>query len=115
MLFRSISSSVNTSVHQSFAHFRQGLTVEQIAQARGLVAGTIYAHLGSARKAGETLDLERFFTPAQQHEISAVLEKMPNQPLSALREALGNRYDFGPLRLFCLAMLGKRTIPVNRT
>ena len=57
------------SAGETLRRFQAGQSVEQIARARGFVAGTIYSHLAEALEAGESLDLRRLFTAAEQKEI----------------------------------------------
>ena len=88
------------SAHDSLRRFQAGKTVEQIARERGLVAGTIYGHLAEAIEAGETLELTRFLTAEQQNEIGAAFDRLGLGSLSAVKEFLGERYEYGLLRLY---------------
>ncbi|MGH9390942.1 MAG: RQC domain-containing protein, partial [Vicinamibacteria bacterium] len=80
--------------------FRDGQTVEQIAKERGFVAGTILNHLGEAAERGEEIDLARFLTPDQAKEIEAAFQSIGWQNIVGARERLGERYDYGVLRIY---------------
>ena len=73
--------------------------MEQISLDRGLVAGTILGHLAESAEAGEQLDLRRFVTAEAQEEITTAFVRTGFGRLSAAREALGNRYEYGVLRI----------------
>ena len=92
------------SAHDSLRRFQAGKTVEQIARERGLVAGTIYSHLAESVEAGERLDLRRFVTADQEKEIEQAFARTGLGSLAAVRESLGNRYDYGVLRIVRAAM-----------
>ena len=79
-------------------------SVIQAGCERGLVAGTIYSHLAESVEAGERLDLRRFVTADQQKEIEQAFARTGLGSLAALRESLGNRYDYGVLRIVRAAM-----------
>jgi len=93
------SAAASPSAFQSFRAFDAGQSPEQIAAERGLKADTIYNHLAEALQNGERIDPARFFTPEQLKEIAAALAQHRNEGLKAVREALQNRFDYGPLRI----------------
>ena len=80
--------------------FREGKSVEEIAGERGLVVGTIASHLAFAAEAGEDVDLARFLTPEQEKEIEAAFEGIGWQNIVGARERLGERYEYGVLRIY---------------
>jgi ATP-dependent DNA helicase RecQ len=53
--------------------FRDGKTVDEIAQARGLAPRTIVDHLCEGLEHGEAIDLQRLVAPQRQAEIRAAL------------------------------------------
>jgi ATP-dependent DNA helicase RecQ len=87
------------SARETLRRFLADQSVGQIARERSLVAGTIYGHLAEAMEAGERLDVRRFLTADEQEEIEAAFSRMGFGSLGAVREALGNRYDYGVLRI----------------
>ena len=99
------------SARQTLRRFRAGQSLEQIAQERGLVTGTIYGHLAEAIEAGESLDLRRFLTADQRKEIEDAFARAGLGSLSAVRESLGNRYDYGVLGIMRAAKNAERRRP----
>jgi len=92
-------SKLTGTVLATLRLFREGMSVEEIASRRLLVASTIYSHLAASAEAGETIDLRAFVTGAQQQEIEAALDQHPGAALSPAHQALGGRFDYGLLRL----------------
>jgi ATP-dependent DNA helicase RecQ len=88
------------SARETMRRFLAGQSVAQIAQERGLVAGTIYGHLAEAIEAGGQIDLDRIFTVGQQQEIAEAFEKVGFGNLGGVVEMLGGRYLYGQLRVY---------------
>jgi ATP-dependent DNA helicase RecQ len=104
----SISTGMNSSATLSFRAFDSGQSPEEIAAERGLKVTTIFDHLVEAAQNGEPIAPERFFTPEQIKEVVSALELRQNEGLKAVREALQNRFDYGPLRIVkCLWLQGR--------
>jgi ATP-dependent DNA helicase RecQ len=93
-------SRLNDSQRETLRRFRSGESVEDISRARGFVQTTIYGHLEAAIKSGESLEPDRFFTPAQEKEIVAAFRQISNGKLVDVCALLGNEYDIGQLRIF---------------
>jgi len=87
------------SARETLRLFRSGHTLEQIASRRQLVVGTIYSHLAEAIDSGEEIDLAQFVTADQQREISAAFDAVGMSSLSLVRDHLGQRYEYGVLKL----------------
>jgi len=88
------------TVRETMRLHREGLTLAEIARARGVMEGTASGHLASAMEAGETLDPRRFFTEAEEQEMQAAFEQAGWGMLSGAHAALGGKYDYSRLRLF---------------
>jgi ATP-dependent DNA helicase RecQ len=91
---------VGNSHHESLRRFREGQSVEEIAAERDLAVTTILGHLGEAAEAGEEIDISRFLAEEEQWEIEAAFEEAGWGNLTGVREALGERYDYGVLKLY---------------
>jgi ATP-dependent DNA helicase RecQ len=91
---------LNDTTRETLKRFREGQTVAEIADHRGLTVGTIFSHLVVTLESGETLDLDRIVTLEQQAEIGAAFAKFGWGNMSGVREALGERYEYGVLRLY---------------
>jgi len=101
---RPSQASVSNTVRQTLGRFRTGESVEQIASARMLSTGTIYGHLAEALRAGEKIDLSRFFTAEERAEITRAFAELGFINLSPVFQSLGGRYDYGRLKLIRAAM-----------
>ena len=91
---------LNATIRESLQHFREGSTVEEIAQRRGLVASTIWGHLATAVEAGEVIDLNRLISADDQARIASAFARHGSGSLGLVREALGGAIEYGALRLF---------------
>ena len=91
---------VGDSTRETLRQFRVGKSIQEIARDRGFAASTIYGHLAEAVEAGETLDLENLISADARKEIGAAFENLGFGSLGAVREHLGERYDYGVLRIY---------------
>ena len=98
-------AQLGDTARESLRRFRAGQSVDEIAADRGLTANTILGHLADALQTGEAVDLNQFLTADEQREITAAFEKNGFGSLSAVMQALGNRYDYGRLKLVRAGML----------
>lgn len=96
----STGSRLNDTTRETLRRFRDGQSMTEIVNQRGLTLGTIYSHLLTAIEAGESIQLDRLLTPAEQQEIAAAFEKLGSANLPGINEALGNRFNYGLLRIF---------------
>ncbi len=67
---------------------------------RGLTVGTIYGHLGTAIEAGEVIDLAQLINTEAQAEIATAFKRTGWGNIVGARELLGEKYDYGLLRIF---------------
>jgi ATP-dependent DNA helicase RecQ len=102
---------------ETLRRFRAGHSVEEIAAERGFLVGTILGHLGDAAEAGEPIEIGGFLSEREQDEIGAAFNKLGWENLTGVREALGERYDYGMLRLFRAVCRPRATegAPASRT
>jgi len=91
---------LGNTVHETLKAFRNGLSVEQIAQQRGLVKSTIYGHLEQAIQAGERIDIHRLISPDTHAQITTAFAKTESGKLTDVKELLGDHCDYGQLRIF---------------
>jgi ATP-dependent DNA helicase RecQ len=101
-------SSLGDNARETLRRFRAGDSPAAIAEARGLVVGTIYGHLGTAIEAGEAIDLAQILTSEAQAEIAAAFKRTGWGNLVGARELLGEKYDYGLLRIFRAAANTKK-------
>jgi ATP-dependent DNA helicase RecQ len=101
-------SSLGDTARETLRRFRAGNSPQEIAEARGLVVGTIYGHLATAIEAGESLELARLINAEAQAEIAAAFKHTGWGNLAGARERLGEKYDYGQLRIFRAAANARR-------
>ncbi|MEE4354792.1 MAG: helix-turn-helix domain-containing protein [Desulfatiglans sp.] len=78
--------------------FNNGMAIAQIAQERGLVQSTIEGHLAFFVEKGE-LDISRLLSPEKQQAILKELAADHNPSLKEVKEALGDDYSYGEIRM----------------
>ena len=92
------STSGSNTRQISFDMINQGFTVAGIAEERGLAESTIQGHLCSFIETGD-LNINRLLSPEKQAAIDAVLDRTPDNSLNAAKNALGERYAYGEIKL----------------
>ena len=93
-------SQLGDSARETLRRFQAGESVEQISLSRGFVPGTIYGHLATAIEAGEKMDLAQLLDVDAQAEIAAAFKRTGWGNIVGARELLGEKYDYGLLRIF---------------
>jgi ATP-dependent DNA helicase RecQ len=101
-------SSLGDTARETLRRFRAGDSPTEIATARGLVVGTIYGHLATAIEAGEKIDLAPLIHAEAQAEIAAAFQRTGWGNIVSVRELLGEKYDYGLLRIFRAAANAKK-------
>lgn len=86
----------------SYNFYKEGLSVEEIAEKRGLVPGTIANHLTDYVRNGQ-LDIHDFVSSEKVKNILKVMEKAPDNQLGTIKSFLGEEYSYSDVR-FVLAM-----------
>jgi len=99
-------SSLNDTTRETLRRFRAGESIEQIAAQRKLAVGTMYGHLATAIEAGETIDLKQLVSTEAQTEIAAAFKRTGWGNIVGARELLGEKYDYGLLRVYRAAKSG---------
>jgi ATP-dependent DNA helicase RecQ len=96
---------VNGTEDTTFQLHRQGLNPEQIAEQRGLVVGTVRAHLERAYAKGLDLRLQDFLSDSEVAEIAAARAQLGGAPaLRDLFDHLREKYDYFQLRLAAIKL-----------
>jgi len=93
-------SQLGDTARETLRRFREGKTPAEIATSRGLTLGTIYGHLGTAIEAGEAIELSQLLNEKAQTEIAAAFARKGWGNLVGVKESLGEKYDYGLLRIF---------------
>ena len=101
-------SSLGDTARETLRRFRAGASPAEIAASRQFVVGTIYGHLATAIEAGEAIDLSQLVSAGAQTEIAAAFKRTGWGNIVGARELLGEKYDYGLLRIFRAAANARR-------
>jgi ATP-dependent DNA helicase RecQ len=93
-------TSLNDTTRETLRRFRAGESVGQIAVKRQFAASTIYGHLATAIEAGENIDVNELLDAGAQEQIAAAFKKFGFGNIGGARESLGNKFDYGLLRIY---------------
>jgi len=83
---------------KTLALYKTGKSIEQIAEARGLVPGTIESHLTHFIKIGE-LDVTDFLKKEAVEEISGYMDTLSEIKLTTVKAHFEDKYSYGQLRM----------------
>jgi ATP-dependent DNA helicase RecQ len=100
--------SLNDTTHATWQAFHAGQSIPEIAASRRLAPSTIYGHLCTAIESGKPVDLNRFFTAAEQQQIADAFTLVSYGNLTGVREMLGEKFDYNLLRIFRAAKATKQ-------
>jgi ATP-dependent DNA helicase RecQ len=87
------------TIDETYRLYEQGLTLAEIAAARGLTAQTIENHLADCIKQGREFDLSRFVTEADRRLIERAAVEHGTQFLKPIRDALPAHISYAMIRL----------------
>ena len=82
----------------SFDLFKEGKTVEEISEKRGLVAGTILSHLSSFISTGE-IKVEELIDKIKLLEMKKIIEETKFSNLSDLIQKTNYKYSYSEMRM----------------
>ncbi len=84
----------------TFAYYKQGLPVAQIARERSLAEQTIYSHLAELYERGHEINISEFLPKSDLKKIVAsIKEKGIPKQLKTLHERFGGEFDYHKLKL----------------
>jgi ATP-dependent DNA helicase RecQ len=83
---------------QTWELYRQGLTVQGIANARGMSPNTISGHLIELMEMGREVDINLLVESERQQAIVYAIEVMGDEKLRAIYEFLEERYTFEEIK-----------------
>ena len=85
----------------SYNLYKQGMTVDQIAEERGFVRSTIIGHLTSYVKEGK-VGLRALISSAHEKKIRDFMKAHPDiEHFSEIKEAMGDGIDYSEIKLIC--------------
>lgn len=79
--------------------YKQGLSVEEIAQERNLKASTIVSHLAELIEAGEAIDIGDLIQPGHYETIVNALQQVGDEALRPVKDFLGDEYTYDEIKL----------------
>jgi ATP-dependent DNA helicase RecQ len=97
-------SRLTDTVRETLHFFRQGRTVPEISNIRGVKDDTIYGHLEEAMLAGDAIDVNAIVSAEAQREIAAAFKERGFGSLGVVVEKLGGKYGYGECRIVRAAM-----------
>jgi ribonuclease D len=95
---RSLKNKPPDTKQISLDMFNNGAAVSDIAKERGLSDSTVWGHLGFFVEKGK-LSIDRLLSFEQQSAIETALSKTPGNSLKMVRDALGDAYSYGEIKL----------------
>ncbi len=82
----------------SFKLFREGMSIQEIADSRNMVKGTIESHLAQYVSKGE-LDVEELVSKERIEIIRKVIFETQSSSAKTIKDALGEDFQYGEIRL----------------
>ena len=101
------AGGLNGTAQQTLDLCKEGKTIRQIAEERGLADSTSEGHLAHAIENGEPFERYAFYTTAEELQIQAALEGYDEVSLKPVFEQLGGRISYGQLKIY-RAMAARR-------
>lgn len=83
----------------SWQQFREGMSLQEIANERDLRLSTIQGHLLRAAKEGHEVDWDQFITPQQEEQVLKVAQELDTERLSPIKESLPDEIDYFVIRI----------------
>ncbi|MEG4328011.1 DNA helicase RecQ [Microcoleus sp. herbarium5] len=93
-----LSNVASYSQMQTWELYRQGLTVQGIANARGMSPNTISGHLIELMEMGREVNINLLVEPERQQAIVYAIEVMGDEKLRAIYDFLEERYTFEEIK-----------------
>ena len=94
----------------------EGLSVEEIAEARGLSFDTIIGHLEKLLLAGEDLEFDHLMPPVEKRDkIEAAFKQSGELLLTPIKEMLGEEFSYEELKLVRLGLRRSELVGRNGT
>ena len=94
------STRLGSTYRETQELVRQKMSIEKMANLRGLAAGTIAAHIEKLASSGEKIDIAYLRPPVEQLEtIKAAFRKSGGTALSPVLEMLGEPFSYAELKI----------------
>lgn len=84
----------------TYEFYKQGLSPKEIADKRDIQITTVFSHLAQLYAQGKDVDLEQYVLPSKLKKIEEMwLELDKPTALKEMKEALGDEYEYGEIRI----------------
>ena len=94
------STRLGSTYRETQELVRQKMSIEKMASVRGLVAGTIAAHIEKLVGSGEKIDIDYLRPPVEKFEtIKAAFQQSGGTALSPVLEMLGEPFSYAELKI----------------
>lgn len=97
-------ASITPSSQITRAFYVQGLSIEEIAEKRGMARSTVLSHITELLEAGERLNIERIVPAERFQKIEDVIREVGGERLKPIKEVLGDEYSYDEIRLVRAAL-----------
>jgi Helix-turn-helix domain len=97
-----------STVDETYAFYTAGMTIEEIAQERGLNIMTVEKHLADCILAGRPFDVARHVCDEDRALIEVAIDRLGTERLKPIRDALPQHINYRMIR-FVLADLQRTT------
>jgi hypothetical protein len=94
---RSERVAKGASQHVTLDLHQKGMTLQQIAETRGLALSTIMGHLSDFVATG-VVRVETLVDPVKMRAIHAALKELPGEPIARVRYKLGNDFSYTEIK-----------------
>ncbi|MDJ0553906.1 MAG: helix-turn-helix domain-containing protein, partial [Microcoleaceae cyanobacterium MO_207.B10] len=84
---------------ETFELYKKGLSIDAIANERGIKSSTVASHLAELIEKEQPVDIDRLVKPEIQTEIMAAIEEVGDETLKPIYEYLQERYSYGEIKL----------------
>ena len=107
--YKKKTSNLSTKLTQleTLELWNNGLSLEEIADARELVVSTIIGHLCFLMEKGLGVNIEKLVKPERQEKIMQAVKKVGMDKLTPIREVLGEEFSWDEIRLVLAKMKSK--------
>jgi hypothetical protein len=83
---------------ETFNQFKEGKTIEQIAESRGMAITTIEGHIAKFIETGE-LEISQFVSSNKLLKIQSAINEIGADKLTPLKQMLGDEISFGQIKM----------------
>lgn len=102
---RDVQGRLSATQQETLDLYRQGLTIQQIANTRNLSAGTIITHIEKLILAGEIDSIDEWVDVHKQQAIRKAISDVGTEYLSPIKEKLGDDCMYNEIKLVRAALM----------